>query len=189
MPPLARVSLFDPAAVEGDLPLIARDYEADDVDFSDRALVERTKRIALAKGLDPAMLMRASARVERFDLDVLEVGEEDEIVEEPVGEDAVPWAAIDPGIRPVVQALAAAGFRTIESCQGHGEEDAYVVVLPTRGSTPGATAEKLEDLLTVERWLDNAVISIEWTTRHDDQGTHRRTWIKVRWWGKVPYRG
>ena len=106
------------------------------------------------------------------------------MIDVPVPPVEVPYDEIDAGILPVVRALNDAGFWTIESCQGHGTEDAYVVVVPTEGG-PGATAARLRDELVRQRWHENAILSVEWSL---DDPTGKRAWVRVRWWGAVPYR-
>ena len=92
-----------------------------------------------------------------------------------------PWDVLDPGIVDVVRVIHEAGFETIASCQGHGSEDAWVMVLPPEGKA-WVTARALGELLVDTGWDGQAVVSIRWALREPE------LWIEVRWWGEVPFR-
>lgn len=99
--------------------------------------------------------------------------------------DGVPWDDLDPGIRPVVEALVKAGFVTIASCQGHGEGDAWVTVLPDTLSRDPLEEQReyLEATIRAEGWARHCIIE-------DVREIYpsRERWFKVRWWGAVPFR-
>jgi len=91
----------------------------------------------------------------------------------------VPWDALDKGIVPIVEALTLARFTTIASCQGHGEGDAWVVILD---DLQAGTVDQVESLIERCGWARHCVISQEQEIGGDS------SWIRLRWWGGVPYR-
>lgn len=96
----------------------------------------------------------------------------------------VPWDDLDPGIAVVVEGLALEGFETIASCQGHGEGDAWVAILPDPEMLLSGEIDRLCEVLRSEGWEKNCLVSVEQLV--EDQGAD--AWIKVRWWGQVPFR-
>ena len=91
--------------------------------------------------------------------------------------------SIDEGIADVVRVFNDAGLETIASCQGHGEEDAWVVLPCRQGTDP---EELLRDVMQVVHrhgWESACIIALEY-----EMSGARERWVKVRWWGRVPYR-
>lgn len=91
----------------------------------------------------------------------------------------VPWDALDRGIVPIVEALTLAGFKTVASCQGHGEGDAWVVILDDLQT---GIIDQLEALVDRCGWARHCVISQE------QEIGGAESWVRLRWWGGVPYR-
>lgn len=94
----------------------------------------------------------------------------------------VPWEDLDPGIREVVKAFHSAGLVTLASCQGHSQEDAWVII---EASTvePLTTMRHVEDIIRARDWDANCRLSLVYSLAMTSD-----IWVEARWWGQVPYR-
>ena len=91
--------------------------------------------------------------------------------------------SVDEGIYHVVKILNDAGLETIASCQGHGEEDAWVVVKCDPGADPEKAVRDVMNVVSRHHWTSACIVSLEY-----EMSGARERWVKVRWWGRVPYR-